>query len=114
MWMLKWLGIAVLLIILLGIAMLNVGQEVDVDLLIWQFQDLPLILVIFEAFIAGMLVWFLIAFFNELRLRNELRALRRGNEELGMELRAHRNQPLEEPEVTEEADPSRSVDEHVV
>ena len=96
MWMVKWLGIAVLLIVLLGFAMLNVGERVSVDLFFWQLQDLPLILVIFEAFIAGMLIWFLIAFVNELRLRNELRGLRRGNEELNRELRVLRNQPLEE------------------
>lgn len=98
MWMLKWLGIAALLIVLLGFAMLNVDQQVDVDFFIWQFQDVPLILVIFEAFIAGMLVWFLIAFVNELKLRNELRTLRRGHEELSRELQALRNQPLEDLE----------------
>jgi uncharacterized integral membrane protein len=101
MWMLKWLGIALLLILLLGFSMLNLDQRVNIDLLLWQFQDVPLILVIFEAFIIGMLIWFLIAFVNELKLRGELRALTRDRDEVSRELLALRNQPLEELEEEE-------------
>ena len=45
-----------------------------------------------------MLVWFVVAFVNEMKLRNELRTLRRKREELQRELRVLRNQPLEEPD----------------
>ncbi len=96
MWMLKWLGVALLLILLLGFSMLNLDQLVDIDLFFWQFQEVPLILVIFEAFIIGMLVWFLIAFVNEIKLRGQLRSLSRDRDEVHEELQALRNQPLEE------------------
>lgn len=98
MWMLKWLGIAALLIVLLGFSMLNLGQMVDIDLFFWRFRDLPLILVIFESFIGGMLVWFLIAFVNEMKLRSELRMTRKNRDELQRELRTMRNQPFDELE----------------
>ena len=109
MWILKWLGIALLLIVMLGFAMMNIGQQVDINLFFWQFEEVPLILVIFEAFIAGMLVWFLIAFINELKLRADLKNARRESEELHEELQALRNMPLQEPfvmepELTDDAD----------
>ena len=102
MWMLKWLGIAALLIVLLGLSMLNLGQQVDLDLYFWTFQDLPLILVIFESFILGMLTWFLVAFVNEMKIRSELRGVKRQRDEMSQELQALRNQPLEELESSEE------------
>lgn len=110
MWMLKWLGIAALLIILLGLSMLNLGQQVDLDLYFWTFQDLPLILVIFESFILGMLTWFLVAFVNEMKIRGELRTVKRQRDEMNRELQTLRNQPLEEPD-TEEGRESPDVHE---
>lgn len=101
MWMLKWIGIAILLIILLGFSIQNLDQTVDIDLLFWSFQDVPLIVVIFEAFIAGMLVWFIIALVNELKLRAELKQTNRQRDELRGELQAMRNMPLEESEEEE-------------
>ena len=97
MWIVKWLGVALLLIGLLGFSIMNVEQQVDINLFFWQFQDVPLILVIFEAFIIGMLVWFLIAFINELRLRADLRNTQRELDDLREELQTLRNLPLHEP-----------------
>ena len=96
MWMLKWLGVALLLILLLGFSMMNLDQFVDINLLFWQFDHVPLILVVFEAFVAGMLVWFIIAFVNELKLRSQLRTLSRDRNQVNEELQALRNQPLDE------------------
>lgn len=106
MWILKWFGVALLLIVLLGFSIMNIGQQVDINLFFWQFQEVPLILVIFEAFIAGMLVWFLIAFINELKLRADIRNAKRELEDLHEELQALRNMPLQEPfgAVLEESD----------
>ena len=53
MWILKWLGIALLLIVMLGFSMMNIGQQVDINLFFWQFEEVPLILVIFETFISS-------------------------------------------------------------
>lgn len=96
MWMFKWLGVAMLLILLLGFSMLNIDQLVNINLFFWQFHDLPLILVIFEAFVFGMLVWFIIAFVNEIKLRGQLKTLSRDRDQVHEELQALRNQPLDE------------------
>ena len=106
MWILKWLGVALLLIVMLGFSIMNIGQQVDIDLFFWQFEEVSLILVIFEAFIVGMLVWFLIAFINELKLRADLRKVKRERDDLHDELQALRNIPLQEPfdPVAEESD----------
>lgn len=102
MWMLKWLGVAILLILLLGFAIQNLEQQVDIVLIFWHFQDVPLIVVILEAFIIGMLVWFIIAFVNEMRLRSQLRGISRDRDELSRELQTLRNLPLEEGEEEKE------------
>jgi uncharacterized integral membrane protein len=111
MWILKWLGVALLLIVLLGFSIMNVEQQVDINLFFWQFQDVPLILVIFEAFIVGMLVWFLIAFINELRLRADLRNTQRELDDLREELQTLRNLPLHEPLEEAVGEPAEESDD---
>ena len=80
--MVRWLLVAVLLIVLLGFALLNLGQRVSIDLIFARWDDLPLLLVLFEAFIAGMLLWFAISFVTVSRLQKEVRALRRERDRL--------------------------------
>jgi uncharacterized integral membrane protein len=82
MWMIRWLLVAVLLIVLLGFSLLNLDQRVSIDLALARWDDLPLLLVLFEAFIAGMLVWFAVSFVTVARLQKELRALRRERDRL--------------------------------
>ena len=94
--MFKWLGVALLLILLLGFSMLNIDQLVNINLFFWQFHDVPLILVIFESFVFGMLVSFIIAFVNEIKLRGQLKTLSRDRDQVHEELQALRNQPLDE------------------
>ena len=82
MWMLRWLLVAALLIVLLGFSLLNLDQRVSIDLVVARWNDLPLLLVLFEAFIAGMLLWFAISFVTVARLQKELRGLRRERDRL--------------------------------
>jgi uncharacterized integral membrane protein len=77
MWMVRWLLVAALLIVLLGFSLLNLDQRVSIDVVVAHWDDLPLLLVLFETFIAGMLLWFVISFATVARLQKELRGLRR-------------------------------------
>ncbi len=82
MWMVRWIVVAVLLIILLGFSLLNLDQKVDVNLVFAYFADVPLLLVLFESFIAGMLVWFAVSFVTVAGMQRQLRALRKERDRL--------------------------------
>jgi uncharacterized integral membrane protein len=101
MWILRWLFIAVIMIVVLAFALQNLEQRTIVRFWNWQSSELPLILFLFEAFVVGLLVWFLVAIFHELQLRSEIRHVRKENKKLEAELKALRNLPLEEEETTE-------------
>lgn len=100
MWILRWLFIAVIMILVLAFALQNLEQHTVVSFWNWQSAELPLILFLFEAFVVGLLVWFLVAVFHELQLRSEIRQVRKQNKKLQAELTALRNLPLEEEEVS--------------
>jgi uncharacterized integral membrane protein len=96
MWILRWLFIAAIMILVLAFALQNLEQRTVVRFWSWESAELPLILFLFEAFVVGLLVWFLVAVFHELQLRSEIRRYRKENKKLQMELVALRNLPLEE------------------
>jgi uncharacterized integral membrane protein len=102
MWILRWFFIAVIMIVVLAFALQNLEQRTVVRFWSWESAELPLILFLFEAFVVGLLVWFLVAIFHELQLRSEIRHIRKENKKLQVELTALRNLPLEEEETTEE------------
>jgi len=102
MWILRLFFIAVIMIVVLAFALQNLEQRTVVRFWSWQSAELPLILFLFEAFVVGMLVWFLVAIFHELQLRSEIRHIRKENKKLKTELTALRNLPLEEEETEEQ------------
>jgi len=103
MWILRWFFIAVIMILVLAFALQNLEQRTVVRFWSWESAELPLILFLFEAFVVGLLVWFLVAIFHELQLRSEIRHIRKENKKLQAELTALRNLPLEENERAEES-----------
>lgn len=103
MWILRWFFIAVVMILVLAFALQNLEQRTVVRFWYWESAELPLILFLFEAFVVGLLVWFLVAIFHELQLRSEIRHIRKENKKLREELTALRNLPLEEEEIPEES-----------
>lgn len=105
MWILRWFFIAVIMIVVLAFALQNLEQRTVVRFWSWESAELPLILFLFEAFVVGLLVWFLVAIFHELQLRAEIRRIRKENKKLQAELTALRNLPLEEEEMMEESRP---------
>ena len=103
MWILRLFFIAVIMIVVLAFALQNLEQRTVVRFWSWQSAELPLILFLFEAFVVGLLVWFLVAIFHELQLRSEIRHIRKENKKLKAELIALRNLPLEVEETEEQA-----------
>lgn len=101
MWILRWFFIAVIMILVLAFAIQNLDQRTVVRFYKWESAELPLILFLFEAFVLGLLVWFLVAVFHELQLRSEIRHIRKENRKLQAELTALRNLPLEEEKAEE-------------
>lgn len=103
MWIVRWLLVAIVMILMLGFFIQNQTQTVTVHYLKWQSPSLPLYLVIFISFCFGLVVWFLVAVFREVQMRSELRRYRRENRRLQEELMALRSLPLEEEVEGEEA-----------
>lgn len=103
MWILRWLFIAIVMILVLAFALQNLEQRTVVRFYTWESAELPLILFLFEAFVVGLIVWFLVAIFHDLQLRSEIRRIRKENKKLRSELTALRNLPLEEEESAQES-----------
>lgn len=111
MWIVKWLSVAIVLILMLGFFIQNQSQTVVVHYLKWQSPTIPLYLVIFLSFCFGLIVWFLVAVFRELQMSSELRHYKRENRRLREELVALRNLPLEEAEEVEEEEKEATPEE---
>jgi uncharacterized integral membrane protein len=103
MWIFRWLFIAIVMILVLAFALQNLEQRTVVRFYTWETVELPLILFLFEAFVVGLIVWFLVAIFHDLQLRSEIRRIRKENKKLRSELTALRNLPLEEEQSAQES-----------
>lgn len=85
---------AILFLTILGIQ--NGNTMTDVVIFTRSFNDVPLTLVMIEAFALGIIVTIIIAGINELRIRQRLWELEKKNKELTEEIKALRNVPLNE------------------
>jgi uncharacterized integral membrane protein len=78
----------VLVVIVTGFAMLNNAERATVTL--WPrtvvFFEVPLVLLLFEAFVLGAVVWFVVSVFHEIALRRQIRKLKRENSDLNQEI----------------------------
>jgi uncharacterized integral membrane protein len=99
--------ILILVVAITWFAMINSSEKATVSLGTENltFYDVPLVLLLFEAFVLGALVWFVVAIFHEVSLRNAMRKLRRENADLQKEIAGLRHISLdsieEEGEVIE-------------
>jgi uncharacterized integral membrane protein len=97
-WVLRMLLFLVLVVVVTGFAMLNSSESASV--VVWPgrlvFLDVPLVLLLFEAFVIGAVVWFIVSIFHEVSLRAAIRRLRRENADLHQEIAGLRNISLEE------------------
>lgn len=98
MWILKWVVGALIILVVLGFALQNTEQTVSVVFLrgAWESPPLPLWVVIYLSFGAGVLFWLLVSIFQVFQLRTEIRRVRRENARLKKELDDLRNLSIEE------------------
>jgi len=59
MWLWRLFFLALIMVLLLGFAIQNLEQKVEVVLYKWHFTQVPLILVMFESFVVGVLILFI-------------------------------------------------------
>jgi len=84
-WIVRWTFIAIILIVILGFSLQNT-QLVEISVLGWQSGEIPIYLVIYFAFAAGVLVFLLVAAFHQFQQRAEVRRCRREIKRLEGEL----------------------------
>lgn len=100
MWILRMLLILILVVAVTGFAMLNSSERATVTLGTQNltFHEVPLVLLLFEAFVLGAVVWFFVSVFHEVRLRASMRRLRREIADLNQEIAGLRNISLDDIE----------------
>jgi uncharacterized integral membrane protein len=90
----------ILVVIVTGFAMLNSAERATVKL--WPdsliFYEVPLVLLLFEAFVLGAVVWFVVSIFHEVTLRSQIRKLKRENADLNQEIAGLHSISLQEIE----------------
>lgn len=94
LFILLWAAIITILGIIVGTQ--NGNTLVDVSLLTWTFHSIPLTLVLIETFAIGVIFTIIVAFIDELRLKNRLWRTQSELKELKKELTSLRNLPIEE------------------
>ncbi len=96
MWIIRNLFIVIVILFAVGFAATNATERVDIKILGIEkgFTDVPLILVLFEAFGAGILVMFVISVVQYFKMQNRFSDYRRENRRLLEEVKALRNRPL--------------------
>ncbi len=102
MWAIRYFLLLVLIVIILGFAVYNSSQRVDINLPGYQFFDVPLMVVILCAFCVGLLVSFVLTIVQSVRMSGDVRNSRRKVHQLEMELAALRNRSLEDIDKLEE------------
>ncbi len=96
MWVFRYFIITVILLVIVGFAIQNSYQRVDINLLNKRYIDVPLILVLFEAFAVGIFFWFVISIAHFLKVHRALSKQKRENDKLLEEITTIRNMPLQE------------------
>lgn len=102
MWAIRYFLLLILIVIVLGFAIYNSSQRVDINLPGLQFFDVPLMVVILCAFCVGLLVSFILTIAQSVRMSGDVRNSRRKVHQLEMELAALRNRSLEDMDKIEE------------
>jgi len=84
MWVLRWVLIALIILVVLFFSMQN-SQDIDVKLLNWQ-GSVPFYLVVFFSFAAGMVSFLIVAFYHQLRHQLQIRKHRKEIKDLKNEI----------------------------
>jgi uncharacterized integral membrane protein len=89
--------ILILVVAITWFAMINSGERATISLGTAQltFEDVPLVLLLFEAFVIGAVVWFFVSIFHEITLRRRIKQLKRESRDLQQEIAGLRNISLD-------------------
>ncbi len=105
MWVLKWILAALLIVLILGFALQNQHQMVQVHVVNWVSPELPLYLIVYIAFTFGLFTWLLTSIFKIVQLKADYRQAKKETKQLQDELDKLRNLSVEEavslPDVTD-------------
>lgn len=89
--------ILIVLAIIIGFSVYNAGPRVDVDL-VRATYNVPLVVVVYWSFLAGMVVAFLLTLSYIVKVQAERRTERHDKRRLELEISALRNRSIEELE----------------
>ena len=106
MWIVRWILIFILIVILLYFGAANIDQKVTITFWNYQVVDLLLVMALLVAFLLGAFVWFIVAAFQIVQIKNEMRGVRRENSRLKKELADLRNLSIEEESPNPETEES--------
>ena len=98
MWAMRVLLLLVIIILIVGFSIYNSAQRVAVNLIATSYENVPMIVVTYWAFVLGMLVSFLLGIAYYLRITNQMREQGKENKRMLVELTALRNRPIDTPE----------------
>jgi uncharacterized integral membrane protein len=96
MWIIKSALSLVIFLAFLGFSFQNSYQVTTVNIAGHQYASIPLIIVLYIAFSAGVIFWFIVSIFQYFKHTGQLSDLKRKNKQLLEEIKALRNLPLEE------------------
>ncbi len=105
-WVLRMLLLLILVVVVTGFAMLNSGERATITLGTagLTFNDVPLVLLLFEAFVLGAVVWFFVSVVHEIGLRKTIRRQKRDIADLIQETAGLRHISLDEIDEEESDD----------
>lgn len=96
MWVVRTILLLVVVALVLGFQTYNYQVHVNVDLIRWEFYNVPMVVVVYWSFLAGMVVAALFGLTYVFGLHSDLRAERRGRRRLENEVSTLRNRTIEE------------------
>lgn len=98
MWAMRVLLLLVVIVVIVGFSIYNSAQRVTVHLIFGSYENVPMIVVTYWAFVLGMVVSFLLGIAYYLRITNQIREREKDNKRMLAELTALRNRPIDTPE----------------
>ena len=102
MWVIRWIFIVVAVIFLIGFAMQNAAVTVPIKFYKWETVNaLPLWLVMYASFVAGMVFWLIVSIVQVLNLRKQARQAEKRADKLQAELKRLRNVSVEDAMIPE-------------
>ena len=95
MWFVKIVLPAIFIVIILSFAFLNPDQRVNIDLFFSSYPEVPLTVVVLISIFIGMILMFCITIFQDVKMRTEIKSLRKEKLRKDEELTSLRNLPIE-------------------